>query len=170
MSQKCSDGGKMYKQVRCIKVKSCCCFCLRGIWLFSVPFYPSERSARDARGEGKEKNEASTNFLLPFVHLSQFFRFAKMKPKRLIHRLLTFLILFCVSFLFSVCLFMFCFFFAVLITGDVTNANAFWEGACHCAKNNRKCWSQTLPPGKTWYVYRAGQSNWLDGSGSLNKF
>ena len=90
----------MYKQVRCIKVQSRCCLCVRGIRLFSVPFYPSERSAGDARDEGKEKMKLLLIFYSPSsVSRTYFSRFAKMKPKPLIHRLLTFLILFCVSFL-----------------------------------------------------------------------
>ena len=121
--------GKCTNKYAVLKCRIVVFFCLLGIRLFSVPFYPSERSAGDARSEGKEKNEASTHFLLPFVRLSHFSRFAKMKPKRLIHRLLTFLILFCVSFLcFFVCLFMFIYlfiYFAVLITGAITDANAF---------------------------------------------
>lgn len=106
--------GKCTNKYAVLKCRIVVFFCLRGIRLFSVPFYPSERSAGDARGEGKEKNEASTNFLLPFVRLSHFSRFAKMKPKRLIHRLLTFLILFCVLFLCFLfvcsCLFIYLFF------------------------------------------------------------
>ena len=57
-----------------------------------------------------------------------------MQPKQLIHRLLTFLILFCVSFLCFLFVCLCLLFFAVLITGAVTDANAFWEGVCHWAK------------------------------------
>ena len=56
----------MYKEVRCIKVQSCCCFYVRGIRLFSVPF----TQAREAR-EGK-KLKLFTNFLLAFVRLWHF--------------------------------------------------------------------------------------------------
>ena len=112
MSQKCSEGRKMYKGVRCIKVQSCCCFCVRGIRLFSVPFTQAREAQETREARARKKIEASTNFLLAFVPLSHFSRFAKTKPQRLIHRLLTFLILFCVSFLcflfVCLCLFFFC--------------------------------------------------------------
>lgn len=95
----------------------------------SFPFLLPKREKRGRRvrrGQGKK-----LTLLLIFcspscVSRTYFSRFAKMKPKRLIHRLLTFLILFCVSFLcfLFVCLRLL-FFFAVLFTGAVTNANAF---------------------------------------------
>ena len=62
----------MYKEVRCIKVQSCCCFYVRGIRLFSVPS-TQEREARETREarEGK-KLKLFTNFLLAFVRLWHF--------------------------------------------------------------------------------------------------
>ena len=66
----------MYKEVRCIKVQSCCCFYVRRIRLFSVPFTQAReaRETREAR-EGK-KLKLFTNFLLAFVRLSHLSRFA----------------------------------------------------------------------------------------------
>ena len=157
VSQKCNDGRKMYKQVRCIIVQSCCCFIS---FLFS-----RAREARESReARTRRKTEVSTIFLLAFVRLSNFSSFAKMKPKRLIHKLLTFLILFCVSFLcfLFVCLCS-CFIFCRSRHRCRHQCQRFLKGCLPLCQNNSDSSAQKN-------VVSLQSQEHIKSVGSLNKF
>ena len=127
-------------------------------------FYPSERSAGDARGEGRKKIEAFYYFfarLRASLALLRFYINEAETTDTQATNVFNFVL--CFFSMFFVCLFMFTFFCRSHYRCR-HRCQRFLRGCLPLGQNNRKCWSQTLPPEKTWYVYKAGQSNWSDGS------